>query len=303
MEQIVRGRFAPSPSGRMHLGNLFSALLAWLSCRSSGGGMVLRIEDLDRQRCNEVHARQLEADLLCFGLDWDMGGLADDRFVQSKRTAFYEEKLALLQEKGLLYPCYCTRAQRLLASAPHGAEVFAAACPCRSGESRGKVGRSPAWKIKTPDKVFPFTDLNIGYYSENLARSSGDFLLRRSDGLFAYQLAVTADDGDMGITQVVRGQDLLSSTPRQRFLLQELDYPAPDYSHVPLLTAADGRRLSKREQDMDLGELLKTQSPEQILGRLAYWSGIVDKEESFTAKELILLFSWDKIKTVPVAVT
>ena len=218
---VIRGRFAPSPSGRMHLGNLFSALLAWLSVRSAGGVMVLRMEDLDPDRCRREYAGQLAGDLRWLGLDWDEGyeaGGPHGPYLQSERTELYAAAFRSLEERGLIYPCFCTRAQRLAASAPHrsdGVVIYDGRCRRLSPQERSELARTrrPAWRVEVPEETVSFTDRIQGPFYQNLARDCGDFILRRSDGVYAYQLAVVCDDGDMGVTQVVRGRDLLDSTP------------------------------------------------------------------------------------------
>ena len=217
------GRFAPSPSGRIHLGNILCALLVWLSARRKGGKVVLRIEDLDTARCPRRYARQMEDDLRWLGLDWDWGpgvGGPDEPYYQSERTALYQAALEKLEQKGLVYPCFCTRAELHAASAPHredGQVVYAGTCRnLTAAEAAEKAKqRPPALRLRVPEESWDFTDGHLGAYAENLARDCGDFLLRRSDGMFAYQLAVVVDDAAMGVTEVVRGADLLASTARQ----------------------------------------------------------------------------------------
>ena len=222
--------------------------------------MVLRMEDLDPDRCRAAYAEQLADDLRWLGLDWDEGyqkGGAHGPYLQSERTAQYAAAFRALEERGLVYPCYCTRAERLAASAPHrsnGQAVYSGKCRHLTAEERTRLGqtRCPAWRLIVPDQEISFTDGLQGLYRENLLRDCGDFILRRSDGVYAYQLAVVCDDGDMGITQVVRGRDLLDSTPRQLYLYGLLGLTPPEFYHVPLLLAPDGRRLSKREHDLDM---------------------------------------------------
>ena len=296
----VRGRFAPTPSGRMHLGNLLSALLAWLDARSAGGKLVLRIEDLDTQRTSEAFARQLMDDLRWLGLDWDEGGL-EPGYMQSRRTACYEEAFRVLEEKGLIYPCYCTRTERMAASAPHredGAVVYDGRCRNLTAAKRAELerqGRRPAWRVRCPDLAVTVEDGNCGTYTENLAKDGGDFIVRRSDGVFAYQLAVVVDDALMGVNHVVRGRDLLPSAPRQAWLHRVLGYEPPEFFHAPLLLAPDGRRLAKRDRDLDMGALRERYAPEELLGLLAWYAGLADKREKVTAKELVPLFNWAKV--------
>lgn len=231
----------------MHLGNLFSALLAWLSVRRAGGVMVLRMEDLDPDRCRAAYAEQLADDLRWLGLDWDEGyqkGGAHGPYLQSGRTARYAAAFRALEERGLVYPCYCTRAERLAASAPHrsnGQAVYSGKCRHLTAEERTRLGqtRCPAWRLIVPDQEISFTDGLQGLYRENLLRDCGDFILRRSDGVYAYQLAVVCDDGDMGITQVVRGRDLLDSTPPAALSLWTA---GPDAAGILPRTPAAGPR-------------------------------------------------------------
>lgn len=287
----VVGRFAPSPSGRMHLGNVFSALMAWLSVRSAGGTMVLRIEDLDPDRCRPEYAEQMKDDLRWLGLDWDV-----EQTPQSRRTEAYRECFERLREMGLVYPCYCSRGELHAASAPHASDgnvIYAGTCRDLTEEERAAKTRRPAWRLIVPDEEIAFHDGLQGEYRENLARECGDFIIRRSDGVYAYQLAVVTDDAEAGVTQIVRGRDLLSSTPRQIYLQRLLGLPTPEYYHVPLLVAPDGRRLSKREHDLDMGALRERYTPEALLGCLAQLSGLRPTAEPVTAGELAAVFSWN----------
>lgn len=302
-EKPVRGRFAPSPSGRMHLGNVFCALIAWLSVRSAHGEMVLRVEDLDPDRCRPEYARQLEEDLLWLGLDWDEGGSQGgvcEPYYQSRCSEIYRSYYEILKQKNLLYPCFCSRAELHAAQAPHASDgqiVYSGRCRSLSREEAAHLAgvRAPAVRILVPDEVISFTDGHCGVYSQNLAKNCGDFIVRRSDGVFSYQLAVVVDDLRMGINQVARGRDLLSSTPRQLYLYRLFQGEAPSFYHIPLLLAPDGRRLSKREHDLDMGALRARFCPEELLGRLAFLAGLTDTKEPVRASELIPLFSWDKV--------
>ena len=288
------GRFAPTPSGRMHLGNVFAALIAWLSVRSRGGSLILRMEDLDTQRTSNEFAEILREDLNWLGLNWDL-----ETNPQSQRSSVYEKYFDLLAEKGLLYPCYCTRSQLHSADAPHlsdGTYVYPGTCRHLTKEQRAAFSRPPAWRVRVPDRQWTVQDLAQGEYTENLATDCRDFVVRRADGIFVYQLAVTVDDGEAGVTEVVRGTDLLSSAPRQMYLQELFGFPHPTYGHVPMLVAPDGRRLSKRDRDLDLGQLRKQFSPERLLGFLAASSGIIDKNAPISARELAKEFSWDKLK-------
>lgn len=297
------GRFAPSPSGLMHLGNLFCSLLAWLSAKSAGGRVVLRIEDLDPLRCPREFADTLEEDLLWLGLVWDEGGSRggpNGPYYQQDRTALYAAACDELTGRGLTYPCFCSRAQLHAASAPHrsdGATVYPGTCRDLSDAQRAARAKSrpPALRLWVPDETVCFTDGHLGPYAENLARDCGDFILRRSDGVHAYQLAVVLDDAAMGVTQVVRGADLLSSTPRQLYLYRLLGLPAPRFYHLPLLLDAEGRRLSKRDGDVSLITLKQRCAPEEVVGRLAYLAGLQPAPVPRTAESLLADFSWEKI--------
>ncbi len=295
------GRFAPSPSGRIHLGNILCCLLAWLSARQKGGKVILRIEDLDTARCPLRYAEQMVEDLRWLGLDWDEGpetGGPNGPYFQSQRTALYQDALEKLE--ALIYPCFCTRAELHAASAPHredGLTVYAGTCRNLSPAEREKRAkrRSPALRLRVPDKEISLIDGHMGGYAERLERDCGDFLLRRSDGMFAYQLAVVVDDAAMGVTEVVRGADLLSSTPRQLYLYQLLDLTPPEFFHFPLLLAPDGRRLSKRDADAGLDSLRGRVTAEALLGRLAQLAGFHPSGDPSTAAELLEAFSWEKV--------
>ena len=295
------GRFAPSPSGRIHLGNILCCLLAWLSARQKGGKVILRIEDLDTARCPLRYAEQMVEDLRWLGLDWDEGpetGGPNGPYFQSQRTALYQDALEKLE--ALIYPCFCTRAELHAASAPHredGLTVYAGTCRNLSPAEREKRAkrRSPALRLRVPDKEISLIDGHMGGYAERLERDCGDFLLRRSDGMFAYQLAVVVDDAAMGVTEVVRGADLLSSTPRQLYLYQLLDLTPPEFFHFPLLLAPDGRRLSKRDADAGLDSLRGRVTAEALLGRLAQLAGFHPSGDPSTAAELLESFSWEKV--------
>lgn len=289
---MVCGRFAPSPSGRMHLGNLWSCLLAWLSARSAGGQMVLRLEDLDRERCKPEYCDQVMRDLEWLGLDWD-----NDPVYQSRRSEIYYEFFHALETQGLIYPCFCTRAERLAASAPHrsdGVTLYDGRCRRLTEQERQELAvvRSPAWRVRVPGEEFAFDDLCQGRYAQQLDRDCGDFILRRSDGVYAYQLAVVVDDALMGVTQVVRGRDLLDSTPRQLWLCKVLGFPAPEHAHVPLLLAPDGRRLAKRDRDLELGRLQQHYTAPELVGRLAHLAGLLPEYAPVTPAELVSSFSW-----------
>ena len=287
------GRFAPTPSGRMHLGNVFAALMAWASVRSKDGEMVLRMEDLDTQRTSGEFAQILREDLHWLGLDYDRETPA-----QSRRSDVYDEYFEKMRELGLLYPCYCTRSQLHSVNAPHlsdGTYVYTGTCRDLTEEQRAKFDRKPAWRCVVPDKLWTVEDLVQGHYELNLATECGDMVVRRADGVYVYQLAVTVDDGEAGVTEVVRGMDLLSSAPRQMYLQELFGFSHPTYAHVPMLLAPDGRRLSKRDRDLDLGELRKNVSPEKLIGTLAFAAGLIDRNTDISARELAREFDWKRL--------
>ena len=294
---MTAGRYAPSPSGRMHLGNLMCCLLAWLSAKSKGGQVLLRIEDLDTVRCPRVYADAIMDDLAWLGLAADG---PTPTVYQSERSEIYQRYYDILLKKGLVYPCFCSRSQLHAASAPHrsdGQVVYAGTCRGLSDAeiARRSLTRAPAFRVQVPDEEIAFTDGHLGRYAENLARDCGDFYLRRADGVFAYQLAVVVDDALMGVTEVVRGSDLLSSTPRQLWLYRELGLTAPQFYHLPLLLAPDGRRLSKRDGDQSLENLRARYTPQEIIGKLAYVCGLQDTPAPAAPQELVPGFSWDKV--------
>lgn len=293
IKQIV-GRFAPSPSGRMHLGNLFSCLLSWLSARAEGGRMILRMEDLDPQRTSRAKGQQLKADLRLLGLDWDEGP-----YWQSERSAYYQQCLKRLIAQNVVYPCFCSRAELHAANAPHASDgdyIYSGRCRGLTAEQieEKQRHRPPALRLAVAGEE-AFIDRHYGPQHYSLSRDCGDFILRRSDGVFAYQLAVVADDGAMGVTQVVRGRDLLPSTPKQLQIYRRLGLTPPEFIHLPLLLAADGRRLSKRDGDLGLDALLIRFTPEELVGRLAYLAGQIDHPEPLRPQELLSVFDWERV--------
>ena len=288
------GRFAPTPSGRMHLGNVFAALVSWLSVKSRGGAWILRMEDLDTQRTSAQYAEVLRSDLCWLGLTWDQ-----ETAPQSGRGRVYDGYFDRLRDMGLLYPCYCTRSQLHNVNAPHlsdGTYVYAGTCRDLTEAQRSAMDRLPAWRVRVPDREWVFTDLVQGEFRQNLVTDCGDFVVRRADGVYVYQLAVVLDDGEAGVTEVVRGMDLLGSAPRQMYLQELFGFQHPDYGHVPMLLAPDGRRLSKRDRDLDLGELRRRMSPEALLGKLSFAAGIIDQSGPISAQELAGEFTWDKLR-------
>lgn len=294
----VVGRFAPSPTGRMHAGNVLASLVAWLVTKSQGGRMVLRIEDLDTQRSKECFSDAIQRDFEKLGLVWDEGP-----YFQHDREEAYEEAFKKLKDQGRLYPCFCTRADIHLASAPQkGAkQVYPGTCRNLSAAQRHAhaLGCTPSQRLKVDDISISLVDQIQGYYHQNLAQECGDFLIKRRDGLFAYQLAVVVDDAAQGITSVVRGVDLLCSTPQQLFLQNLLGLPHPTYAHLPLLCNSSRRRLSKRDKDASLDMLLEQYgSPAGVIGYLAGISGLAPSCEPLMPHDLLKGFTIEKLPTV-----
>lgn len=296
----ARGRFAPSPTGPLHLGNLRTALLAWLAARLRDASFVLRMEDLDCDRVRPGVADAIARDLAWLGLDWDEGpdrGGPYAPYTQSQRLPFYEEHLARLRAADLVYPCYCSRADILrAASAPHGPDPAGARYPgtCgdparRARQQRLHPERAPAYRFRAPDAMVMFVDRLCGPFAQHLARHVGDFVVWRADGTPAYQLAVVVDDALMGIEEVVRGEDLLDSTPRQIALFEALGYAVPAYAHVPVYRDATGARLSKREGSAGLDALRGSATPEQVVGMLAASRGLVAPGTRCSPRELLRL--------------
>lgn len=294
----VCGRFAPSPTGRMHLGNVFSALLSWLSARAQGGTWLLRIEDIDPQRSRHEYADMLMDDLQWLGLEWD-----GEPCWQSRRGDIYAHYLQQLTDVGLIYPCYCTRADILATQAPHesdGRVVYKGTCRnLPPGSRKGPA----ALRMKVPEEgrgIVTFTDGHYGTHTVDLTTQCGDFIVRRKDGAWAYQLAVVVDDALMGINEVVRGRDLLLSSPQQIYLAQQLGFTPPRFTHLPLLCNTAGQRLSKRDKSLDMGCLRQRFTPNQIIGLLAHAAGLQPTADAVSAQSLVKTFSWDKVGTADI---
>ena len=292
----VKGRFAPSPTGRMHAGNVYAALMAWLVAKSQGGSIVLRIEDLDRERSKPQFIDAVMRDFELLGLTWDEGP-----YFQHDRDEAYEEAFSRLREEGLVYPCFCSRADLHASSAPHPGEklVYPGTCRNLTPDERARRARqkTPAMRLRVPDWAIELDDKIQGHYSLNLANECGDFLVRRSDDAFAYQLAVVVDDAAQGITSVVRGVDLLPSTPQQIYLQGLLGLERPEYAHVPLLVAERNRRLSKRNHDAALDALVERfGTARAIIGHIAWVVGIVDEECEASPEELLCEFDLARFK-------
>ncbi len=310
----ICGRLAPSPTGYVHLGNAWAFLLAWLAARARKGVLVLRLEDIDPQRSRPEFAAALLQDLRWLGLDWDQGpdvGGPLGPYEQSRRASAYAQALARLEAAGLTYPCFCTRKElRLLAAAPH---VDDAGAPypgtCRQlsamqREALFRSGRKAAVRLRCPDASVAFEDALLGPQSFRLAECVGDFALRRSDGVVAYQLAVAVDDALMGVNQVVRGRDILPSTPRQIALLRLLGHDAPAYAHIPLLLDGEGQRLAKRHQSLALRALRERgASARRIVGLLSRLAGLTPRGLPGSPAELLPDFSLERLPGVDQRVT
>ncbi len=296
-DQVV-GRFAPSPTGRMHAGNIFAALMCWLIVKAQGGRIVLRIEDLDVERSKAPFIDQIQRDFEMLGLTWDEGP-----YFQSGRDEAYRAAYDALVNRGLVYPCFCTRADLHASSAPHRGEKLVYAGTCRGlspeGVSARMAERKPSYRLRVPDAVYALTDLVQGPYGQNLERECGDYVIRRSDGLFAYQLAVVVDDEEQGVNCVVRGMDLLCSTPQQMYLQDLLGYGHPQYAHVPLVVGEKDRRLSKRDRDAALDELLAAyKTPEGVIGHVAGITGIAPSADPVSCEELLKAFDINSLATM-----
>ena len=289
-------RFAPSPTGRMHAGNIFASLVAWLAAKSREGKVILRIEDLDRDRSKEEFIRQIPEDYERLGLVWDEGP-----YFQHDRDEVYARYYGLLEAQGLIYPCFCSRADLLSGSAPHRGEKTVYSGNCRTlteiERQKARESRVPAFRVMVPEETYALDDRIYGHYAQDLQTECGDFIVRRSDGAFAYQLAVVVDDGLQGVSLVARGVDLLCSSPQQLFLQDAFGFAHPQYLHVPLLVARSGVRLSKRNRDASLDEMLQVLgSPEAVIGYIAHVTGILDAFEPATPEELLSVYDEDALR-------
>lgn len=293
----IVGRFAPSPSGRMHLGNVYTAVMSWLSVRRRGGRWILRIEDLDPQRSKLEYARLIEDDLRWLGLDWDEGGLDDvgpnGPYTQSRRGDIYARYLDELARAGYIYKCRCTRADVMATQAPHqsdGRVIYAGTCrppqmPCRDVD----LAAPGAVRLWVPDADICFDDLIAGPQRFNLARDCGDFIVRRADGAWSYQLAVVVDDALMGVTEVMRGNDLLLSAAQQIHLYRLFGFEPPRFAHLPLVTNAAGQRLSKRDASQGMEALRAMHTPAEVLGMVAHMARLLPEPAPISPQELLLI--------------
>lgn len=307
---VPRGRLAPSPTGEVHLGNASSALLAWLSVRSRGGALVMRMEDLDRNRVQPGMAQRILFDLGWLGLDWDEGpdrGGPHAPYDQDSRRSHYMAAFDRLLAAGRLYPCFCTRKEiAAAASAPQepGDELlYRGTCGALSAdEARQRIASAArhAWRFRVGASERPDFDDLVRGRGQGGSWPCGDFVVHRSDGVAAYQLAVVVDDAEMGVDEVVRGDDLLPSTTRQLLLYDALGSAPPLFAHVPLLLGADGVRLSKRHRGITLRELRSAGcKPSAIVGRLAHLLGLRPAPRPVTAAELAQEFAWERLRPAP----
>ncbi|ADO30878.1 TPA: tRNA glutamyl-Q(34) synthetase GluQRS [Neisseria meningitidis] len=293
---MYTGRFAPSPTGLLHIGSLLTAAASYADARSNGGKWLVRMEDLDPPREMPGAASHILHTLEAFGFEWD-GEVA----YQSRRYALYEETLCRLKTAGLVYPCHCSR-KDWQAGARRGADGFVYNGRCRHpGQRPAPQGKQPAWRIRVPDRVIGFSDGIVGGYAQNLAGDIGDFVLLRADGYWAYQLAVVADDAEQSVTHIVRGQDLLVSTPRQIYLQQCLGVPTPQYAHLPLLTNAQGQKWSKQT----LAPALDLNRREQLLRQVFRYLKLPEAPETDRPAELLdwAVAHWDMGKVPKHAIT
>ncbi|MDY0227819.1 MAG: tRNA glutamyl-Q(34) synthetase GluQRS [Desulfomicrobium apsheronum] len=309
-ETPVRGRLAPSPTGHLHLGNAWSFLLCWLAVRSVGGRLVLRMEDIDPERSRPHFAEEIMRDLAWLGLDWDEGpdlGGPYAPYTQQERMERYAEVIEALTRLGRTYPCYCTRKElKTMASAPHledAGPVYPGTCLGLGADARREreaQGRRPALRLHGEGET-RFDDLLHGEIRLDWAQCGGDFPLRRSDGVIAYQLAVAMDDVDQCINLVIRGADILPCTPRQIFLFDLLQAPVPRYAHVPLLLDHEGVRLAKRHQSLELRALREMGiSPRAVAGYLGHLAGLLPEGVAVAPTEVVSEFAWGKIPQGPV---
>lgn len=316
-------RLAPSPTGAQHLGNARTYLLAWLSARSRNAEIQLRIEDIDSPRTKPGAQQQVLEDLTWMGLDWDTGPI-----IQTQRLDRYREVFAELQRRELVYPCTCTRSDiAAAASAPHAGQegpIYPGTCANRSAGDEHALGSTPyAWRFRVaacpqmatgpvaaewtstlPTAPVTFQDLVAGPQACDVPRELGDFVIVKHDGTPAYQLAVVVDDHDFGVTEVVRGDDLIPSTFRQLLLYQTFGWTPPEFAHVPLVVGPDGRRLAKRHGDTRISLLRESGIPAaRLIGWLAWTCGLQDSPEPVTPQALVNRHRWDRLPREPVCCT
>ena len=306
-QAAVVGRLAPSPTGAQHVGNARTYLIAWLSARRQGGKLLLRMEDIDSPRIKPGAAAEACADLAWLGLDWDEGPI-----IQTQRLPLYQATLEKLKNRELVYPCTCSRSDvERAASAPHGESAafseiaYPGTCSGRTVQNSTTLGQRPfAWRLRVGDESIPFQDGYLGTVTLNPRELGGDFVVWKSAGTPAYQLAVVVDDADMGVTEVIRGDDLVPSTPRQLLLYQALGLTPPAFTHVPLVVGPDGRRLAKRHGDTRLASLRTAGiRPDALIGLLAWSCGWLPRIEPISVRELLPEFRLSAIPKQPFVLT
>lgn len=298
------GRLAPSPTGALHLGNVRTFMIAWLRSRAAGGRVILRIEDLDHPRDKPGAAAQAVEDLRWLGFDWD------EEYVQSERIGLYRDALDRLLAAGLAYPCVCSRRDVAAAqSAPHAGEQLRYPGTCRGrfaswAEAAAAKGGAPCWRFRTPpDAVVTFDDVFAGRFSQDVASALGDFPLARDKNGAGYTLAVVVDDAAMGVTDVVRGDDLLPATPAQMLVQRALGLPEPAYCHVPLVVGPDGLRLAKRHGDTRIASFRREgMRPEAVIGRLAATCGWAEPDEQLSLVDLLPRFDLATVPRAPIMI-
>lgn len=301
-----RGRFAPSPSGRMHAGNLLTALISWLSVRKTDGTWILRIEDLDPQRSKTEYARLIEDDLHWLGLDWDEGGYDSHKgeisYRQSKRDIYYERALEQLMSTGRVYGCCCTRSDLRSLDAPHASDgrlIYNRRCKPALMPCHEPIAKNQSLRLWVDNELIEFTDELYGHQRVMLERECGDFVLRRADGAWSYQLAVVVDDALMGVNEVVRGSDLIESAAQQTYIYRLLGYKPPRWLHIPLLCNENGVRLSKRDGAADMKSMRSRMTAREIIGWLGHIAGLIPEPVPCTASELIAEFDVNRLTAVP----
>jgi len=296
---MIVGRYAPSPTGPLHYGNLRTALICWLQVRLAGGKFILRIDDLDQQRNKAGSVESITSDLNWLGIDWDVGPnvcSSNNKYQQSHRTTLYYDAFKTLEEKGLVYPCSCSRKDiALAASAPHADDylgIYPGTCRPQTDTNKPTLTQAKsvncAWRFTVKHKTIKFTDQVCGEYTQQLGSEVGDFVVKRKDGVIAYQLATVVDDGLMEVTDVVRGADLIDSAPRQIALFEALGFSPPRFWHVPLMTDNQGNKISKREDPESISRWRSQgKTAEQLVGHLARSAGLIETNDAISCKNLL----------------
>lgn len=306
-----KGRFAPTPSGNMHIGNSFCYFLAWLSIKQRGGRIVLRMEDTDVPRMRKSAMLQTLSDLEWLGLTWDEGpepGQTNGDYYQSCRTEIYDRVFAGLRDRGAVYPCFCSRKDIRLAAAPHvedRAPVYPGTCWRMRPEQSAELMKikKPTWRLHLEPETISLHDRLFGNFSWNIQTECGDVPIKRADGVYCYQFTTALDDALMGISEVVRSNDLLTSTPWQIYIQRLIGSQEPSYIHIPMLLDESGKRMAKRDSSLSICEIRKHYAPEEVLGRLAYLANLWPDWNSCTVNQLLPIFSWDRLPKANIMVS